>query len=278
MRRSLLGLALAAVFSAFAAAPAAANRAYGAFKPFSDLLTFEVSDSGRELRAATMRVVLDCGDGYVTEWAATFTISRRAPRPGARNRNVLVIERAAAGRLRARIVARWGTASDYRDYTGRLELWALKDRSARVRVTLDAVDSGVDGDHCRARLTLRAQREPGVLYVGATNDDEPVWVRRQGNSVEWLSGFGADCKPKGFMEGIHTNALAMAEATAFGWPDLVDGFQYLGYDKPFSLSVQIAGRFSGERASGTARFLGAGGPRDADSCDTGALTWRAHSS
>ena len=83
-----------------------------------------------------------------------------------------------------------------------------------------------------------------------------------GNSVEWLAGYGHECKPEGFMQGIHTNALALNDATSFGWPEPLDGFQYTPFgDLPYDQSVQISGTIKGSVASGTFRIIGSGGPR-----------------
>src|SRR5690606_22263596 len=94
---------------------------------------------------------------------------------------------------------------------------------------------------CSLRQTFRAQREPGRLYVGAADDGEPVWARLQADSVAWYSGFGTTCYPEGYMEGIHANVLSRSgDSNVFGWPELVDGFQYdAGGSKPFRLGVQI---------------------------------------
>jgi len=50
-------------------------------------------------------------------------------------------------------------------------------------VALTQTDSTGEEKPCRPNRTLRAQRDSGVLFVGATDDEEPVWVRLQGNSV-----------------------------------------------------------------------------------------------
>jgi hypothetical protein len=73
------------------------------------------------------------------------------------------------------------------------------------------------------------------------------------------------------MEGIHLNVPAMTTPTAFGWPTLLDGFAYFD----FAQQVQIAGRFTGPRATGTVQIVGSGGPDNAERCDTGRRTWTA---
>jgi hypothetical protein len=246
---------------------AQANRAYGAFNPFSDLITFQLSNDGREIKALALRMELDCGDGFVFLWAANYRLARRAPSAGVRDRNTLVAER---GTPKGRLTARWG---EDLTFTGKVAVTRVKAGSARLRLTLATT---LDGDRCATTLNLRAQRKPGTLFVGVTDDDEPVWVRKQGNSVEWLSGYGVACSPKGFMEGIHTNALGMEADGSFGWPELLDGFQYSpGGATPFDQSVQISGTLDDNRASGVLQIMGTGGPDDAESCDTGKRKWTA---
>lgn len=264
---TLLALALLAT-------PAhAANRAYGAFEPFTDLFTLELSDDGRELRAVALRIELDCGDGFVFPWSASLKASRRTAAATVRNRNTLVVKR---GTTVGRLSGRWGTRAAYYEYTGTIALTKVKARTARVKVALKQTDSTGEERPCRLNRTLDAQREPGVLFVGATDDEEPVWARLQGNSVAWISGFGVECKPEGFMQGLHMNAAALNDATSFGWPDPLEGFQYIPYgQEPYAQAVQINGTLNGSRASGTFRIIGSGGPQNAESCDTGVRKWRA---
>ena len=57
-------------------------------------------------------------------------------------------------------------------------------RKPRVHLVLRESDGFSD---CATELTRLARREPGVLYTGATDDDEPVWLRSP-EGVEWVAG------------------------------------------------------------------------------------------
>jgi hypothetical protein len=273
-RSILVGLA---VVMALASAPgASANRVYGAFDPRGEaLFTFELSDAPPyRIRAATVRMGLYCDHyGYGYGYPATFKIVRRMPPKSARNRDHLVLR---PGR-RARIRAVWGSARRHTAYTGTLSIGKVTERSARVRIRLRSSDSRDARDRCSGVLRVRARREPGVLYAGATDDGEPVWVRREGNSIEWLSGFGTGCRPRGYFEGIHADAIDLSGPSAFGWPGLMPGFSHGAYNRLFAVSAHVQGRLDGALARGTVRLVGAGGSLRSDRCDTGRRRWRARS-
>jgi hypothetical protein len=270
--------AIATAAALTAAPPASANRAYGAFDPVEQLLTFEVSDSGRQIRAATGRLWLECDQDYSFQTTSTFTIVPRGAKASARNRFLLIAGRARHGELRYRLLAVWGTRRRHTTYTGFLRISRLADRSAHVQLMVRSVSSLDRTDRCAGQISRGARREPGVLFVGATDDDEPVWVRRDGDRVEWLNGCGAPCRGSDeFMEGIHADWIAMTSATTFGWPALIDGFSIGSDEALVSQSVQVAGTLDSNTATGTLQIVGrpiGSGAR----CDTGVRHWRAVSS
>lgn len=272
MSRTVVGAIVGSVAFGMLASPASAGRAYGAFNPFTELLTFELSDSRTAIRAAALRAQPQCGGGWATWYGANFTITRRHPSPAVRDRSFLIRQRAPLGTLRYAIWARWGSARSYETFSGSLTVSRIRARSARVRLVIRSVPHPDPSDTCALALTMRAQRQPRVLYVGVTDDDEPVWVRRQTeNSVEWISGYGTDCEPRGFMENIHVNVAGMTSPRTFGWPQLVAGFRH----DDWRLSVHLGGTFEALRARGTLRIVGSGGPEDAGRCDTGVRRWTA---
>ena len=265
---------LAGVALGLSAAPADAGRAYGAMVPSTDLLTFELTDTGRQIKTAALRTELDCGRDRAIWYTQRFTVARRQPARSIRNRGFLIAQRASAGTLRYRIWARFGSARDYTEFTGSLTVSRLRSRSAQVRLVVRSQNHPAPAMPCAIRLSMRAQRAPGVLYVGAADDEEPVWVRRQDTdlpSVEWISGFGTACEPRGFMEGIHANVISMTTPTTFGSPRLDMELTYFG----FRQTVQIAGQLNAGVATGTFRIVGSGGPDRADECDTKTRRWRA---
>lgn len=275
--KRLLTLTLLTLLAFVSPSVAEANRGYGAFEPYEDLAVFQTSDDGRELRSLTMRVELNCGDDYVYGWVINVKARRGALSDNTRDRNALVVKR---GSLRGKIAGRFGSRRDYAEYTGTVVVSNVREHTARIKVSLLRTESLDRSDRCRFDGTLQAEREPGRLFVGATDDDEPVWVRvkEDGASVEWLSGYGVGCEPEGFMQGVHTNSVALADdAATFGSEELVSGFTFDPFGTgDYDQSLQIAGRLESDRASGTFRMVadgGTGGP--AESCDTGTRRWRA---
>ncbi|MDA0180202.1 hypothetical protein OJ997_07845 [Solirubrobacter phytolaccae] len=277
--KRLLTLTLLILLALLTPAAADANRGYGAFDPYEDLAVFETSDDGRELRSLTMRVEMRCSDDYVYRWVVNVKARRGALSANTRDRNALVVKR---GTLRGKLTGRFGTRRDYAEYTGSIVVSNVRENSARLKVSLLRTESLDRDDRCRFDGTLRAERDPGTLFVGSTDDDEPVSVRltEDGTGVEWLSGYGTDCDPEGFMQGIHIGTVALNDdATTFGSDELVPGFEYDPFGTgTFEQSIQIGGQLESDRASGTLRIFATGGPDDADACDTGTRRWRAISS
>lgn len=268
---------VAASVLALSAMPASADRAYGGYEPRGEeLVTFTLSEGAvPRVRAMTVRMRLGCALEYAYEFAATFSVVRRLPHPVPRNRNLLVLEPSKRGTAHARIRAIWGTKRSHLTWIGTLSVARADERGASLRIRLRSVASDDRDDRCYGELRLRARREPGVLYVGATDDDEPVWFRREGDVVEWLSGFGTPCRPSGFFEGIHADAILTSSPTAFGWPGLVDGFSHGEFNWLYAVSAHVQGQVEGDRARGTLRLVGSGGTAQADRCDTGVRHWTA---
>jgi hypothetical protein len=255
----MIRLALALALLALTAEPASAGRAYGVLDPGRALLTFEVD--GDALRAAALRMPLPCEEGGQIDFAAKFRIAPRG-------RQVLIPLRSERGTLRHRIHVVWGSGRDRLTFAGTFVVTHLADRKPHVRLVLRAED-------CTGWLQRPARNEPGVLYTGATDDDEPVWLRRLPDGVEWVSGFGTACRPRGFVEGLHADMLPLAGPNGFGWTELVDGYSSGFYQDLYGLSVQLAGTFGPDAAAGELRIVARGGDWQADRCDTGKRTWRA---
>ena len=273
MIRALGLLVVVALAAAFPAA-ARADRSYGAVgSGGGDLVTLRLSDSGRSLRALTLRVELHCLQGGVTPFAGTLRVVDRLP-ARIRNRGLAIRRRAGRGTVVARLRARYGSKRSHVDYMGSLRIDRIGARSARLRLTLLSIDTDYPTDPCGASLRLGARRAPGVLYVGATSDEEPIWLRRQtATSLEVVAGYGNACKPTGWMEGLFFDAPPLAPDGAFGWPQETD----FGVRNGFGTRGTFSGRIDGARATGSLRLIGTGGPPRAKRCDTGVRTWRATS-
>jgi len=277
--RRLPTLTLLLLATLLAPSAAHANRGYGAFEPYEDLAVFQTTDDGRELRSLTVRVQLDCADDSVDGAVFDLRARRGALSPSTRGRSALVVKR---GSLRGKLTGRHGTRRNFYEYTGTIVVSDVRDDGARAKLSLLRTASLDSSDRCRFDGTLRAERDPGTLYVGATDDDEPVMVRRtdDGAGVEWLSGFGTDCHPEGFMQGIHTNDLGLDAADdTFGTEGLQAGptFDPFGTGE-YEQSVAIGGQLESDRADGSFRMVANGDTGPAETCDTGTRRWRAISS
>ena len=121
---------------------------------------------------------------------------------------------------------------------------------------------------CAIELTRLARREPGVLYTGATDDDEPVWLRRLPEGVEWVAGYGHGCRPDGFMQGLHADFLPWTGPSTFGRQGLIGGFR----SGDFAQSVELGGELSPATAQGVQRLVGDDGR---NRCDTKGRAWHA---
>ncbi len=239
-----------------AAPPAHAGRAYGVLSPGASLLTFEVE--GDALNAAALRLSLGCDDGESIEFAANFRFSR----PDRDGDAFLIRERARRHALRYRIFAQWGRGRDAWHWRGSLTVRRLDERKPRVDLVLREFDRI---STCETRITRLARNEPGVLYTGGTDDDEPVWLRRLPSGVEWVSGFGTECGDDDFMDGLYADFLPLSGPDAFGRAGLVGGFQAAGRE----VEVGLDGVLGPAEAAGTLRL------RAARDCDTGERRWRA---
>jgi hypothetical protein len=144
------------------------------------------------------------------------------------------------------------------------------------------------------RLLLRAQRDPGSLYVGSMDDHEPVWVRRHRDRVQWIAGYKTLCRPGGVNGFVVTDAFAMTTPTTFSVRRTRTPGGPLAYQSAHSgvapgrhlarpaqdifASMEITGTFTGNQAAGTFHIHAS----NVDvvtfrvtECDTGQRSWEA---
>ncbi len=252
-------IALVLVLFALTAEPAYAGSAYGVLVPGETLLTFDLD--GDHLRAAALRTTLECDDGGTFDFAADFELGGRS-RLG---HSYLRPLRSQPGTLRRRITADWYRGRDRALWRGTLTVTRLGARKPRVHLVLRETDRFSD---CAVELTRLARREPGVLYTGATDDDEPVWLRLLPEGVEWVAGYGQGCRPERFMEGLHADFLPWTSPITFGRAGLIGGFRSGDYAQ----SIELDGVVSGAIAGGTQRVVGDDGRNH---CDTKGRAWHA---
>ena len=243
---------IALIALAACAAPAEASRAYGVLDSGTTLLTFALDDGG--VRSAAVRTLVHCDDGDEFFFAANFRIGAR---PRHDDENLVPL-----GGLRYRVVADYGRGRERVRWRGTLSVTRPEARKPRVHFTLRLFD---EISTCSTEIDRLARREPGVLYTGGTDDDEPVWLRILPEGVEWVAGYGVGCAPDGFMEGIHEDLLPLTSATTFGRDGLVGPF---GKGR----SVDVRGTLGPSQADGIQRVTETGEFRR---CDTKERPWHA---
>lgn len=259
-------VAIVVVVAAWLTPAAAANRAYGRLDAVQqELFTFELADAGAQVRAATVRMWMDCDQDYGFQYVAPFALTGHG-------RGDFLIRR-GPGRYRVRAV--WPDGRDRLTFDGTLTITAVRSRYARVHLVLRSVRRSDRSDRCRGEFVGTARRAPGVLFAGATDDGEPVLLRRRGHWIDWVAGYGTPCRPSGFMEGLHADLVERTSPTAFGWPELMAGFSAGEDTSRFAQSVQLSGTIDGALAAGTFRIAGSSAADPAVVCDTGVRHWRA---
>jgi hypothetical protein len=239
---------------AFAATPvASASRSYGALHivksyGLSGVMALRISDDGRHLTAAALRVKLGCvSSGALEHLAGPVQIVKRRPPFARRNRAVFLVRQAGSpGTLRYRVYHRQGAGRRTSTISGNLTLSRLTARALRVRLRLRHTTRR---ERCQRNLLLRGQRDSGKLYVGATNDHEPVWLRRQSaDRARWIAGYKAECTPNDAVwQGLFAETFALSSPTAFSFRRGYPGTEI------FYLA-EITGAFTANQAAGTFRL------------------------
>jgi hypothetical protein len=280
MRRLFLVACACYGLLAFAATPVvSASRSYGALHivksdGLSGVMVLRISDDGRHLTAAALRVNLRCViSGALADLSGPVQIVKRRPPVARRNRAVFLVRQAGPpGTLRYRVYHRKRAGRRTSRISGSLTLSRLTARAVRVRLRLRHTTRRED---CQRNLMLRGQRDPGTLYVGATNDQEPVWLRRlSADRARWIAGYRAECTPGGVVsQGVFPATFVLSSPTVFSFRQAYTGIErfYL---------AEVTGAFTANQAAGTFRlhasFIGdpAGPTPQLYECDS-QRTWRA---
>jgi hypothetical protein len=196
------------------------------------------------------------------------------PPEDARDGPYLVRRAAPPGTLAGDIVDRSGSATDFETFLGTLTVTRIGATSARIGVSLRSDHTPPQGlGTCSLQRGLTARRAPGRLYVGATSDREPVWVRRRsGGRAEVRIGYGTRCRPRGVLQGVLDESPAVGRGR-FGDVRLAPHAELHGFDA----RVALSGRLRPARARGSLRIVGRDGPGGAERCDTGRIRWQARS-
>jgi hypothetical protein len=276
--------AAAVVVALAAAQPASAARVYGGQPSGTGQstaqLVLSLSNSGNELTKVTFHLDVACGTAFRSVDSGT-TLSVDSPPDRVRfGAHYLVGAKVRGGRLSGTIVG----ADQVDDTTietmsvvlsGTAGKSSARGRLAVRLLRINATTGEVVGQ-CAKNLSWRALRKPGIVYAGATSQDEPVVIElsadRKRVSHAHLAWFGP-CQGGG------------------AWIDPHDEFDL----EPFRLSPtgrfarryefnlaeatlreRFVGRVSRTRASGTFK-ADATVPQEAgtDTCSSGTVSWKA---
>ena len=285
-RRALARCAAAAPAAALlllsTAQAGAADRVYGGSTRAQEPIVVQTSANGAKLKSMVIAWEARCGDGeYFVDTGRRpverLTVGFDQPGP-----NSLVMSRNANGRFRgvqvaARdlgdgLVARFETT-----VTGTVGRSSAKGTlSAEVKI-FSAAD-GSQRDTCRTgSLSWGASRRPGVIFGGATSQQEPVVVRLDAarrRVATFLFGWDSQrCEPPGgFRIG---DALTNFRISGGRFGDSFEQrFPITGGERRFTYDVR--GRVQRTRASGTFSVgLSETGPDGQATCQTGRVTWSA---
>lgn len=284
MFRLLIGSCCsAAVLAGALASPAGAARIYGGQPtPATPAqLVLALSNSGTSVTKITFHLGVSCGEAFNNVDSGTTQSVDAVPDQMAGGAHYLVGAKVAGGRLTGTIVG-----ADRVDGS----TWALMNveltgtvsktkASGSMAVKLVHADEATGAERAQCSRTFRwsAIRNPGLLYAGATSQDEPVVVELK----------------QGRRQVSHAHVSWYAPCSAGGgWVDAHDEFDL----RPFTLSrsgafsrsygfdlgrgtteiERFAGRVGSTKASGTFQgdvtIKGAAGN---NTCATGKVSWTA---
>ena len=273
-----LALALAAAFvaSAALASPASADRIYGGQKVSERLqVVLSVTDDGSALTSIALVSEMNCRTYFRTDTGTTTSVATLPAEP---EEGVLYLADTAiaGGRVNASllIVRDRGTS---RSDIGRARLsgeLTAGGGSGTFTITSQIVEkaSGRTVRTCTRSMPWRVARDPGRLFAGNTSQGAPVVLRLSADRrrvTTSLIGWVAPCRLSGYYFEPHDDWLlpfAVAGDGAF-----TERYRYDAGERR-DVIARFAGRFAGDRASGTLRSRVVGG---GERCTIGRRTWTA---
>lgn len=283
VRRAWWSLPAVAVAAALLAQPASAARVYGGQPTPGAPAQFvlSLSDSGTAVTKITFHAGVSCGEAFTSVDSGTTQTVQAPPDQMLSGAHYLVGGRVSGGRLTGTILGAdrvnagtWALMNIV--LSGTVTKTKASGTMAAKFVHSDEA-TGAEIAQCSRTSRWSAQRDPGVVYAGATSQDEPVVVELK----------------KGRRQISHAHVSWYAPCAGGGaWIDPHDEFDL----RPFALSR--TGTFSRSYAfnlgRGTAeveRFAGRVGPTKAGgtfqsdvtiagtatntTCGTGRVSWTA---
>ena len=284
-RTTILAGAVATVATTFGAAPGAlaANAVFGGGTNSGEAIVVNANKAAAKLKSAVVAWEATCGDGSRFPWSSAVTVSKTSagfsagPRELATTRNG---KKRFSGVQRFALDGGDSAASVAVNLAGRL---AAKRASGTLSADIKILDkaSGAVQETCRTgSVRWKASRSPGRVYAGKTSQDQPFVARVDGRRkrvTDVLMGWSAPCQPEGFMtfpEQLSNFTLAASGRFGDTWDQTVKMDD--GGSRKFDYT--LTGRLSRRSGAGTFRAAVAGtdaGGATRETCDTGAVTWKA---
>jgi hypothetical protein len=284
MRLSLLSLTAAAgTAAAVLAAPhtaRAADAVYGGSAQ-EDPIVVKADAKASKLKSIVVSWRAGCGDGSDFPASGELTPIKVVPgfSPGA---DELLMSRNAAHRFKGTQFATyggdtWGAVVQV-TVDGK---FARKRASGRLAAVVKILDPVTSNEVTSCQITRRwvATRSAGIIYGGTTSQDAPFVMRlnsRRNRIANVMTTWHAPCSQGSFTVPDRFGDFPLKRSGAFGNPFTFDTTMDAGEKLHFDYS--FGGRVATKKAGGTlqvkiAQTDPAGAPLD--SCDTGAVTWKA---
>ncbi len=283
MFRLLVTLLMTAVVGAIAAQPASAARIYGGQPKTGvpDEVVLALSNSGTAITRVTFHLDVSCGTDFESVDFGTTQAVDAIPDQLVGGAHYLVGGKVAAGRLSGTIVgADRVNATTWELMNVVLGGTVSKTKAGgtmAVRLIRTDESSGAILTQCDRTIRWSALRNPGVVYAGATSQNEPIVLELKTD--------------RRHVSHVHVAWFAPCNAGG-GWVAPHDEFDL----QPFALSrtgafsrtyrfnlgqgsseiERFAGRVSRTKAAGTFQSdVTIAGTDASDSCATGKLSWTA---
>jgi hypothetical protein len=276
-----LTAAAAATAAVLAATPAAhaADAVYGGTTTDGDAIVVTADAAATKLRSIAISWRATCGPEPGNWIPGGGVLTPAEPVAGfAPGADELLVSKNAKGVFAGTQLA-GGAGPMVADLTGKLKPGKA---TGTLSVTVKLLDpeTGATAASCQTNQRWTATRNPGIIYGGATSQDQPVVVRlnqprKRVNDV--ITTWFANCTPEGvFRAPDHFGNFPVKGSGAFGNPfdwdtNLPDGGKR-------HYAYQFKGRLTSKAVKGTLQVKvnetdAAGAP--GAGCDTGGMTFKA---
>jgi hypothetical protein len=279
------GLLAAAFAAAALVAPSAAHASsvFGGTTKQHEPIVLKADARAQTLRSVVVGLEADCPDGDSYPVWGTFNVTRAAA--GFSTDEVLATERNARGRFTGKILREEtlqdGSGNVTMTMSGRMSRHSARGTLGGTVAIVDA--GGKTVETCTAPETSwAATSRPGVVFGGATAQDEPVVMRLDDSRrkvADFLFSWHAPCQPTGGLrvpDGL-TN-FAITGGSFGGKPHdqfPADGGGQLSLD--YGLTGMIRHRVAAGTLSAQTTNNDATGAQRAQ-CSTGDVSWQVASS